>query len=120
MFEVDVGMSRRCQPRYFRTEEARQSANRVLWILGSEALLKRRLQQYNLVRCQPLNRSVVSESSVITSVSGSRGGLLPPTRLDRRGQVRVPSPIPYLWEDNLWDMTQRKLSWRLERRRRSS
>src|SRR5262249_7278074 len=66
MFEVDVGMARRCQPRYFRTREARQSANPVHWILGSEALLKRRLQQYNLVRCHPRNRGVVSESSVIT------------------------------------------------------
>jgi hypothetical protein len=35
-FEVDVGMARRCQPRYFRPEETRQFGNPALWIRGSK------------------------------------------------------------------------------------
>src|SRR5262245_21981583 len=51
-FEVDVGMTRRCPPRYFRTEEARQSGNPALWIRRSEAPLKRRPQRHSLIRCR--------------------------------------------------------------------
>ncbi|HEY8461369.1 MAG TPA: hypothetical protein VIM99_13360 [Blastocatellia bacterium] len=67
-FEVDVGMARRRQPRYFRPEETRQFGNPALWIRESELTGASRLK----VAGSP-------------GVSGPRAGSLSPARLDRRG-----------------------------------